>query len=567
MHFSRHHAGLGRRLHLGLGCWLTLQAALSAQAQSVPNAGALQQQIERERERQPSLPRDARLPAASEQPEPAEAGSAAGALRAQVDAFELHGNHLLSSAALAPVLAPYLHRSLSYAELRQATAAVAQAYREAGWVVRTYLPPQDISQGRITIAVVESVFGSALLEGRPPQRVQLADVLAGIAAQQPSGLPLNSVALDRALLLADDLPGVSVLGTLREGQQGGSTDLMLKLNDEELLTGEVDLDNAGARSVGSERLSASLNLNSPLALGDLLSSNLVHTEGSDYLRLAYTLPLGPYGWRAGLNASQFDYRVIAPEFAALQSQGKAGSQGLEASYPLLRSRERNLFLQLNAEQRSSQNRSANSVQSDYVVENWSLGLSGNLFDNWGGGGASSASLAWLSGQLRPGAADPKPAKHPVGNFEKLRWSLSRQQVLSPDWSLYVVLSGQESADTLDASEKFYLGGASGVRAYPASEAGGSSGQLANLELRWRLPNGYSLIGFCDWGQVSNKDQGSDYSLAGSGLSLAWQAHAGLSLRATWAHRAGSNPRPSANGSDQDGSLDADRFWLSASVAF
>lgn len=114
-----------------------------------------------------------------------------------------------------------------------------------------------------------------------------------------------------------------------------------------------------------------------------------------------------------------------------------------------------------------------------------------------------------------------------------------------------------------------------MRAYPASEAGGSNGQLLNLELRARLPLGVGLSGFYDWGHVTvnrNNDFAgaaliNGYVLKGAGLGLAWSAPARLTLKAVWARRIGSHPSPNLNGSDQDGSLHKNRFWLQASLPF
>ena len=55
-----------------------------------------------------------------------------------------------------------------------------------------------------------------------------------------------------------------------------------------------------------------------------------------------------------------------------------------------------------------------------------------------------------------------------------------------DYSAFASFSGQMAGGNLDPSEKFYLGGSTGVRAYPSGEAGGSTGQLISLELRRQL---------------------------------------------------------------------------------
>lgn len=102
---------------------------------------------------------------------------------------------------------------------------------------------------------------------------------------------------------------------------------------------------------------------------------------------------------------------------------------------------------------------------------------------------------------------------------------------------------------------------------PASEGGGSSGNLASIELRGRLPKGFLMTGFYDYGAVRNYDGSKSYSLKGAGLALAWQAEFGLNLKATWAQRIGNNPNPAANGNDQDGSLTKNRLWLTANQPF
>ena len=42
---------------------------------------------------------------------------------------------------------------------------------------------------------------------------------------------------------------------------------------------------------------------------------------------------------------------------------------------------------------------------------------------------------------------------------------------------------------------------------------------------------------------------------------------GLSLKATYTHRLGSNPDPTSTGDDQDGSHIDNRVWLQASIPF
>jgi hemolysin activation/secretion protein len=358
-----------------------------------------------------------------------------------------------------------------------------------------------------------------------------------------------------------------VAGSLAAGAAEGQTDLILKIADEPLLTGEAGLDNTGSRSTGSERFTANLNANSPFGLGDLLTSNLIHTRGSDYLRLAYTLPVGGDGWRLGVNASGLRYRIIVAPYNPSTDKGTSSTLGLEASYPLIRSRLANLYLNLAYDHKAFDNQFGGATTTRYTVDDSSVTLNGNLFDNWGGGGANSASLAWVEGRQDLGTLNISENAKLDGRFSKLRYSLSRQQVITDSLALFALLAGQEAGKALDSSEKFYLGGSGGVRAYPSSEGGGDSGVMSNLELRWKLPAGFLLTGFYDAGHIRNHDGSPSYGLKGAGAALAWQGDNGLNLKAVWARRIGTNPNPTASGNDQDGSLDKNRLWLSASLPF
>jgi hemolysin activation/secretion protein len=427
--------------------------------------------------------------------------------------------------------------------------------------VRTYLPQQNIQDGVVSIQVVEAVFGRLQHEGTPARRVARTQIDQIFSAHQKPGEFANAYALDRALLLTDDLPGITVAGSMVAGTNDGETDLALTSADEPLVQGEATIDNFGARSTGADRQSVDLELRSPLGIGDLLSGNLIHSRGNEYLRVVYTFPLSGKGWRLGANASQLNYTLVGADFAALKAEGASTNSGLEASYPLVRSRQGNLYLDLRYNQSRFDNQFLGSVSSYYSIKAGSIGLNGNRFDQWGGGGITNANMVWHSGQRN------NDLHGTMDRFSKLAFGLSRQQVVSPSVSFHAALAGQTYSNTLDSSEKFYLGGANGVRAYPANEGAGSGGLTTSLEVRWKLEDSVSLAAFYDYGRVNNSDGSPSYSLKGSGLWLGLQSHVGTYMKAIWSRRLGANPNPTSAGLDQAGSLDKDRWWLSAQLPF
>ena len=543
-----------------------------ASAQTLPDAGSIRQQIELNREQR--LPQAVRPTPVTPPPE---IQPRAG-VTVNVKSFQLLGHRLLSTEELMPALAEFVGRTLDFAGLQRATDAVAAAYRESGWLARVYLPEQDISEGTITLQVVEARFAGLRLEGEPSKRILVSDIQAFFEEQQKTGEPLNTLALDRALLLADDLPGISVAGTLVPGQAEGETGLAIQTSDEALIYGDVTLDNTGARSTGSNRVMLNMNISSPGEHGELINLTALRTQGSAYVRLGLTVPVGYNGLRFGVNGSTMNYKVIegSSSLLSLNVQGSSDSMGLDWSFPVVRQRMRNLYFSGGLDNKRFYNDSINKTSdtnsySDYDLFSLRLGFSGNVFDDLGGGGANSASLQLMRGQLDRVKAHTQ-IDTLVRDYLKLNYSLSRQQSLTADHSLLLNLQGQYARQLLDSSEKFYVGGASTVRAYPSSELGGERGQLLTGEWRWRLHAAWVLSGFMDQAWVTTlpttaADPSTLLSLRGYGLSAAWQGPMGLNAKLTWSKREGENPKPTSTGTDGDGTLQINRIWFTVGLAF
>lgn len=526
-----------------------------------PDAGALRQQIEQERVA--PLPQQGAgietAPAAGEVPQ--------GQITVTVQAFRFVGNTLLTGVELERVVTPYLHHPIAFNELQQAPMAVTRAYRDAGWLVNAYLPRQEITDGAVTIRIVEAVYAGARLEGAEPERVSAEQVLAHFDVRQKKGEALNLMDLDRALLLADDLPGVAVAGSLHAGHQPGETELLVRTTDEPPHGARVLLDNAGARSTGTHRAVAMTHLYSLMNLGDQFDGTFLHSKGNDYLSASYSVPVGQDGWRVNVTGAYLDYDLTASDFSALEGSGKSTNIGFGGSYPLIRARQQNLYLDLRLARDAYRNRANSAVQSSYRINAFSAGLTGNRFDDFGGGGSTLASVSWNSGRLALHTLDLGENPALAGAFNTFDLRVTRQQVVAERWTLLATLRGQLGSKLLDSSQRFYLGGPNGVRAYPVNEGSGNRGALLNVDLRRRLPYNASVTVFYDWGHVGNASPDASYDLSGYGIGASWQAPHRIELETSLARRLGHNPNPLSTGRDQDGSLDRTRLWLTLSRRF
>ncbi len=543
------------------------------------DAGSLLRQTEQELKTPKAKPsRKASKPTPKPAPSPSEAA-------VNVRSFKFAGNTLIGADQLNSALAAFVNRPLTLAQLKEAADVVTAIYRDAGWTVRTFLPKQEIEGGMVTLQIVEAVFGGAFVQGQAPQRIEASRLVQMAEANLAKGQPLHANDLDRALLLLDDLPGVSVAGNLAQGQNDGETNLAISAIDDALLNGNTTLDNYGSRATGTERLSLNLNLNSPARMGDLLSANLMKTQGTSYARGSYSLPVGNNGARAGIHASSLTYKVLTSyDPAASGTHGTADTAGLDASYPLLRSQLNNVNLTWSYDDKKLENYATNILSSNYTIKASSVGLSSNHIDNWGGGGSTYTFATVTQGRVNNAGSANAPADtdgaRTAGEYSKLNLNLNRLQSITADLSFYAALSAQAASKNLDSSERMYLGGATGVRAFPASEGGGAAGRTATLELRQRLGNALTLTGFYDYGHVNvnkrntNASNGNaisavnSYALQGYGASLAWQDSKGTEIKATLAKRNASNPvADPTTGMDGDKTKKITRVWVSAGIAF
>ena len=542
-------------------------------AQTTPDAGSLLREAERKPQRLPN-PVPQAVPKAP-------AGPEMGSVRVQVKAFRITGNTLISEPDLQAVLLPWVGKETSFAELQQATNAVAEAYRARGWFARPQLPAQDVNDGVVTIHIIEGRLGAVRLDdGGKTLRTDRAMVTDTMTARQKSGEPLNLNALDRSTNILNDTPGVAVATILAPGQNTGDTDAVVKVQDKPLFSGTAMLDNQGARSTGADKISVSLMMDSPRGIGDQIALNGNTSEGSQYLKLAYALPWGRDGARVGASTSAMRYTLMG-ELSSLNAKGDAQTFGVNASYPLLRSGTKNIAFAAALDRKTYYNEASQVATSQKVADVALLALSGDLLDGLGQGGMTlwginlTAGQINLSGNATNQGADRSGAKT-EGSYHKLGYNLARLQRLSDKTSLWASFSGQSSAKNLDSSEKFSLGGASGVRAYPLSEGSGDTGWLTTLEVRHNLMPELQVSVFYDHGQITlNHDSAytgaplvNEASLKGYGVGLSWTQSGSYSVRASLAHRIDDNPLASAiNGKDGDGSLTLDRLWFSATLFF
>ena len=490
--------------------------------------------------------------------------------------FVFIGNTKVSSETLNTLIAGYLNRSITFNDLKNAADLIAEYYRAQGLLVKTQIPQQDVTEGVITIEIMEASLGGILIDNKS-KRVSDARVEKWIYSAIPRNTSLSLSALDRALLTLNDLPDIQVTSSLQEGRKLGETNVLLTVTDKPLVDGMVGVDNFGQSSTGQNRATANLNINGPLGLGEQVNVYGLYTEGTNYGRVALTTPIGSDGLRVGINGSYLSYRVINPSFNQLFANGTSSNGGAELTYPIIRSRPANLFLLGNYNYSGFNNNANGGTTSQYSTSVFLGGLSGNLLDGFAGGGINTGSLIASGGTVNlntsPSLSSDLIGPQVNGNFTKLRYAANRLQAITSNLSAFLGVSGQFASKNLDSSEQLYLGGPYSVRAYATGQGNASQGNLMTFELRQALPMKLLLTGFYDYANVqtyktsnfASAPLNNTYALQGLGSSIGWSGPMGLQIKAIWAMRTGTLPSLVTQSFNGNGGTSSNRFWLTASL--
>ena len=463
-----------------------------------------------------------------------------------VTAFRLKGDLPIPAAELQGLLAGETGKSHTLRGLNELAGRLTTHLRDRGFLLAfAYIPTQEIADGQVDITVVPGVYGQILVQGN----AHLKDsFLRGIFhAAQPGGV-ITRAPLERALLIANEIPGLEVRSTFAPGKTPGSADLIISAADAGKISGAAYTDNWGGRYTGRVRYGVQLHLNNLSGVGDSFSlGGLSSFDGLNNYDFGYNAYLGTSGLQGYVRHSRVSY-TLGDEFASLNATGNAVVTSAGLSYPLVKSRSFSLAANLGYEHKSLTDEAsgASEKRSDNL---WTFGLGGQSSDSWGGGGANSFLLSYTHGNLKDdsaAAATADATSGSAGGFGKWTLNLQRQQFVRKNLQLNLSFAGQLASKNLHSSEKFYLGGSTGVRAYPQSEADGDEGYRFTAELRYRVPglstakSGFYLAGFFDYGGVLRHKNDYDptttnwRSLSGAGIGLLWTRDRDYAFRLDYA---------------------------------
>ena len=441
----------------------------------------------------------------------------------------LSGSSVYSQSEVNAILEEYVGQSVSFADLNMMARAMTRQYRADGYMFsRAILPPQEIEKGVVRLQAVEGRLTEVEVVGEYKDHNNL---ITDLANKLKSEGPTNSKAMERYLLLIDDLPGIKARSLLQPSKTPGGGKVIITI-EQDGFEGSASVDNRGSRFLGQTRGILVGAINSLFGIHDRTTARIIRTKDTKELRffdVSHEEQLGTEGLR-------FKGRFAATQtepggsLKPINVKGDSRLLDLELLYPAIRSRQYNLNLIGGFTGLNSESDILGINVSEDRVRYFRAG--GNFDFTDALAGVTQLNFEVAQGVDLFNATDDGLGRSRANgehDFTRANLSVVRIQDLPGNFSTQISGAGQYTADALLSSEEFSVGGGEYGRAYDSGEISGDRGVSGAVELRYGGPlpqhfiKSYQFYGFYDVGKVWNENpavaEASAQSLASTGLGL------------------------------------------------
>ncbi|HEY2621068.1 MAG TPA: ShlB/FhaC/HecB family hemolysin secretion/activation protein [Acetobacteraceae bacterium] len=431
-------------------------------------------------------------------PPPAAPGAEVPNRSVRVSSVEVEGVTAYPQPEIAQLAAGLVGPEVPLPQIDAARQAILQRYRSDGYVLTTVSANLD-NNGRLRFVVTEGHIASVKLDGDiGPAGTQVLRFLNKLTEKQP----IDSVTLERYLLLAQDVPGISLRAVLEPSTDTpGALNLIAQVSRQKI-SGLASIDNRAFDETGPIELLGVLDFNSFSEFGEKTEVSYYHTfpNSQNFGQASSEVFLGASGLKGRVYGG---YGTTIPT-GSLGLQGYNGTTtvfGTSLSYPIIRSRQQTLngYLTFDGLDSNISTAPAGSprLRASYdALRIMRLGADYALSDLLLGADRSAVNALSLRisegmkllGATTDGNSRTSPRQGEQTGFTKINFETSRTQTLFAPWEgatvgLMGLLTGQWSPNVLPPAEQFYLGGARFTRGYYAGQVPGDKALAATVELQ------------------------------------------------------------------------------------
>jgi hemolysin activation/secretion protein len=512
---------------LGVGLAASWIAPARAQIPSI-NPGVIQNDVDRQRRQleQQSAPPKLNGPAVIGGEREKSQLLKPGGPKFRLRKVEFDGSKFITPAELDEIAKKYVGKNVDIASLLQLVADINAIYTERGLVTGiATLPEQDAKGGIVRVKLTEGRLQKTTIEGNKQTRTEY--ILQRV--KEPEGEVLDVPKLNRHVIWFNRTNDVQIKALLQPGTSFGLTDLQFAVIEPPVDTLQLFTDNQGAENTGRWEGGAFYKRHGLFGVDDRLTFYGVRSDGNLNGNVAYSIPVNPWGGRAGVSYTEGKIKIIQGPFVALDVTGRSSQAAVNFSQPVWVTQ--NWLVLLNAAETEGKTVSRFATVAvtqdhyDKATAGLSVTNSGNTYSITG-----SPAVNYITWQ-----------DHVLGNnrtFNTYTGSMFATSAAGPaNFSTNVLASWQYTQEKLLPGDQiFSIGGPTTVRGYPSNSASGDSGYYFNAELHYNWSQwlrGFDTYIFTDWGAVYSTFPGIT-ELGSVGVGFSWTYASFMTFEANYA---------------------------------
>jgi hemolysin activation/secretion protein len=402
-----------------------------------------------------------------------------------LEAVSFDGATEVPPARLAAAWAPFRGRPVSLADLRAIGRNAEGVYARSGYpFVAILLQVQEVKDGVVHFSVVEGKITNLTVLGLDPTaRRQATTMLAPLVNRSPLAL----ADVEGAYELARQIPGLSISGTLRRGDQPGGMDLVVNAKRQEAVRVYVNINDLYANAVGPWGMLVGADYYGASRYGDDLSAQ-VYTSfpfGRQLLvRGSYAVGLNRWGTKATLSGL---WGMANPQDAAapLELATDIATVRAEVSQPLIERHDLTLVGDLGLEVSDQRTKVFKTAPLSFdklrIFDASLLAEQSGIFGRWSGSLELRQGLDF-AGASHPGDPDlSRAAGDPQATVFKA--SLEAESPTVAFVSLAARGDVQLAGQPLTAPDQYAFGNLTIGRGYEPGSALGDSAIAGSVEVR------------------------------------------------------------------------------------
>lgn len=438
----------------------------------------------------------------------------------------VEGNTVYTDEEIKALYADLIGKEVSLSATFDIASKITDLYQKDGYLLSFAVVPVQEIENTARITVIEGFIDDVSFEGKVHKRSDLFDSwVKQIKAERPT----NKATLERVILLAEKLPGVTI-DTLVSASKTtpGASNLRLLISHD-YFEGHVVVNNHGSRYVGPFQEETMISTNSALGMYEKIQVRNIDTlknRESQYRELSISTMLNSAGTTSTFLVSQ---NKVYPGFTLNSAEINSVTRRmvLNVSHPLILTQKESLSINATIETFNSKLRTLDVQTSKDSLRVLRLGADYSNVDSSGSYGFISGLVSQgfeLFGARKSGSENLSRASG-QSDFTKATFDAGYNYMLKHNIGALFTAKGQWAGSQLLSSEEFFFGGRQFGRGYDSSELVGDHGVAGAVELTYYRPgsdlgkwvNSYQLYGFFDYGAVwkIDSDQEDDRKMASS----------------------------------------------------